>query len=51
MEGQLHSRMSGGEKYQIIHRRTSGVRVSDKGLDDVPEVYQNPGEVLSGTKL
>ena len=51
VDGQLHSRMSVSEEYRIVHRRASGVRVSGEGLDDVPEVYQNPGEVLSGTKL
>ena len=49
--GQLHCRMSADEKYRVVHRRASGVRVSGEGLDDVPEVYRNPGEVLSGTKL
>ena len=46
VDGQLHSRLSVGEEYRIVHRRASGVRVSVEGLDDVPEVYRNQGEGL-----
>ena len=49
--GQLCRRVCMIERYHIINCRASGVRVGYEGLDDLPEGYQNQGEVLLGTKL
>ena len=47
----VHGRRCVTKERRSVRRYASGARVSDMGLDEVPEVCQNQGEGLSGTKL